>query len=154
MKEKNAIGESTCEAGCYQCLLSYFNQPDHENIDRRNQDALKILLGLTHATVIATESTSNVEQRPTTESSLIQQWLAALQQANLKQPDATEVTINQGQAIAAGQYKAQRILVFVEAINDELINQLQDKGWQLLDFSVPEQWSSLFAQYADLIGKK
>jgi hypothetical protein len=153
-ERKNTAGESTCEAGCYQCLLSYFNQPDHENIDRRNQDALKILLGLAYATVIPIEPTSNIEQVPTTESGLTEQWLAALQQASLKQPDAIEVPINQGQATAAGQYKAQRILVFVEAINDELKNQLQDKGWQVLDFSVPDQWPSLFAQYTDLIGRK
>jgi len=91
---------------------------------------------------------------PTTELGLIEHWLAALQQTNLKQPDAIEVPINQGQATAAGQYKAQRILVFVEAINDELKNQLQDKGWQVLDFSLQDQWLSLFAQYADLIGRK
>ena len=29
-----------CEAGCYRCLLSYYNQPDHSNIDRRNEDML------------------------------------------------------------------------------------------------------------------
>jgi hypothetical protein len=26
-----------CVAGCYRCLLSYFNQTDHESIDRRDQ---------------------------------------------------------------------------------------------------------------------
>jgi hypothetical protein len=33
-------GAVPCEAGCYQCLLSYFNQPDHEIIDRRNTEAV------------------------------------------------------------------------------------------------------------------
>ncbi|MGY6278174.1 DEAD/DEAH box helicase [Methylomonas sp. MgM2] len=153
-ERKNATGDSTCEAGCYQCLLSYFNQPDHENIDRRNQDALKILIGLAHAMVIPTEIEPSIEQAPETESGVIEQWLAALQQANLKQPDAVAVSISQGQATAAGQYKAQRVLVFVETISEELKNQLQDKGWQVLDFSAPNQWPNLFAQYADLIGKK
>ena len=27
--------EDECEAGCYRCLLSYYNQPDHPQIDRR-----------------------------------------------------------------------------------------------------------------------
>lgn len=153
-ERKNATGDSTCEAGCYQCLLSYFNQPDHENIDRRNQDALKILIGLAHAMVIPTEIEPSDEQAAETESGVIEQWLAALHQANLKQPDAVAVPISQGLATAAGQYKAQRILVFVEGISDELKNQLQDKGWQVLDFSAPDQWPNLFAQYADLIGKK
>ncbi|MGQ9369605.1 DEAD/DEAH box helicase [Azospirillum sp. ST 5-10] len=35
-----------CVAGCYRCLLSYFNQPDHESIDRRNESVLRFLLRL------------------------------------------------------------------------------------------------------------
>lgn len=35
-----------CVAGCYRCLLSYFNQPDHERIDRRNAQVLTLLLRL------------------------------------------------------------------------------------------------------------
>jgi hypothetical protein len=30
-------------AGCYRCLLSYYNQPDHALVDRR-KDAFKLLL--------------------------------------------------------------------------------------------------------------
>lgn len=29
--------EDSCKAGCYRCLLSYFNQPDHELIERRDE---------------------------------------------------------------------------------------------------------------------
>ena len=35
-----------CVAGCYRCVLSYFNQPDHEHIDRRDDHALSFLLRL------------------------------------------------------------------------------------------------------------
>jgi hypothetical protein len=31
---------------------------------------------------------------------------------------------------------------------------LEDKGWQVLDFSKPTLWSDLFEQYADLLGKQ
>ncbi len=41
--------DARCVAGCYRCLLSYFNQPDHELIDRRNQLALQFLIRLAHA---------------------------------------------------------------------------------------------------------
>jgi hypothetical protein len=37
---------ANCVVGCYRCLLSYYNQPDHELIDRTNPDALKFLLRL------------------------------------------------------------------------------------------------------------
>jgi len=29
--------EDACVAGCYRCLLSYYNQPDHEMIDREDE---------------------------------------------------------------------------------------------------------------------
>ena len=44
-------GGRICEAGCYQCLLSYFNQPDHENINRMDPDILRLLAALAHAGV-------------------------------------------------------------------------------------------------------
>jgi hypothetical protein len=40
------IGEARCVAGCYRCLLSYFNQPDQELIDRRKEPVLEFLLRL------------------------------------------------------------------------------------------------------------
>ena len=38
-----------CVAGCYRCLLSYFNQPDHELIDRQHPAALAFLLRMASA---------------------------------------------------------------------------------------------------------
>lgn len=153
-EQRNAEGSSICEAGCYQCLLSYFNQPDHDHIDRRNSDALRLLIALVNANVapVNAEPQPSIEQA--TENNATNEWLAMLRARHLKQPDAVEVSINQGQAMAAGQYKSLRILVFLEALANDIKNQLEDKGWQVLDFSNPTQWPSLFEQYADLLGKQ
>jgi hypothetical protein len=40
-----------CVAGCYRCLLSYFNQPDHELIDRRSAIVRQFLIRLANADV-------------------------------------------------------------------------------------------------------
>lgn len=45
------LQDARCVAGCYRCLLSYFNQPDHQVIDRRLPSALKFLLRLTVAEI-------------------------------------------------------------------------------------------------------
>ena len=42
-----------CVVGCYKCLLSYYNQPDHELIDRTDESALRVLLRLARAEVTA-----------------------------------------------------------------------------------------------------
>lgn len=150
----NAEGERTCEAGCYQCLLSYFKQPDHDHIDRRNPDALQLLIALVNANVTSINDEDQASKQQATENGLLGAWLAALQARHLRQPDATGVSINQGQAIAAGQYKSQRILVFLETLANEIRTQLEDKGWQVLDFSNPTQWLGLFEQYVELLGKQ
>ena len=38
--------DEACVRGCYRCLLSYFNQPDHEAIDRANPEVQQLLIDL------------------------------------------------------------------------------------------------------------
>jgi superfamily II DNA/RNA helicase len=45
--------DARCVKGCYRCLLSYYNQPDHELIDRTDPDACRLLLRLAACTVHA-----------------------------------------------------------------------------------------------------
>jgi replicative superfamily II helicase len=40
------VSDADCVAGCYRCLLSYFNQPDHLILDRKDKTAVGILLRL------------------------------------------------------------------------------------------------------------
>ena len=44
------VDNADCVKGCYRCLLSYYNQPDHGLIDRTNPGALNTLLRLARAT--------------------------------------------------------------------------------------------------------
>ena len=46
--------DARCVAGCYRCLLSYYNQPDHELIDRTERDVKTVLLRLRAVSVAAT----------------------------------------------------------------------------------------------------
>jgi rubrerythrin len=41
--------DAKCVKGCYRCLLSYYNQTDHELIDRTDKEALRILVRLARA---------------------------------------------------------------------------------------------------------
>jgi len=134
-----------CEAGCYQCLLSYFNQPDHAHINRRHQDVLVLLAALANARVEpAAERPAEHEAAADAE---LEVWLGALGRAGAARPDALNVPVNHGAAIAAAQYKAARALVFLSAVDAATAAALQDKGWQALDFSEPSRWPQQFAAY-------
>jgi hypothetical protein len=153
LEETDSLGNHICEAGCYQCLLSYFNQPDHEHINRRNPEVLKLLVAMANAQVKlrrpedgaqAASTSTEADSDHDTDQAL---WLAALHRAGLATPDALNVPVNQGAATAAAQYKAARALVFLSQVDAATAATLQDKGWQVLDFSEPEHWAERFAEH-------
>lgn len=156
LEQRDQAGHRPCEAGCYQCLLSYYNQnqPDHELINRRDPDALRLLVALANAQV--TRSQPDIASAGGLPSSSqdtdTDTWLSAIAQRGLRTPDATSVSVQDGAAIAAGQYKGARALAFLQAVPEDIITMLIDKGWQVLDFSDPDRWDERFAQHPDVFG--
>jgi hypothetical protein len=72
-----------CVKGCYRCLLSYYNQPDHELIDRTNIDMRRIMLRLARSKV----------KLETPAQDLSDPWQSAFARWNLPFPDATPLVI-------------------------------------------------------------
>ncbi len=136
-----------CEAGCYRCLLSYYNQPDHEHINRRNPDALQLLTALACAQVQPKASAPAAS-----DADPLTAWLAALAQAGGTPPDATAVPISGGAATAAARYNAARALIFLEWPDAAILEELHNKGWHCLDFSDPARWPQQFAAHSDIFG--
>lgn len=77
--------EARCVKGCYRCLLSYYNQPDHELIDRTDETAKHILFRLARGQVKPVAG-----DIPATQAD----WREALRQWGLPQPDVEALTIN------------------------------------------------------------
>ena len=66
-----------CVKGCYRCLLSYYNQPDHELIDRTNIEMRRIVLRLARSRV----------EPEAHDLDLNDPWLAAFARWDLPSPD-------------------------------------------------------------------
>jgi hypothetical protein len=155
LEQKTASGANICEAGCYQCLLSYFNQPDHENINRRNEEALHLLVALANGQVSFIHDSPT--ELPTTlavnsDDNLLGQWQATLRQGGYSEPDTWQVPVQNGTVIAAGQYKAARALVFLNPVTDELRAAMLDKGWQAIDMSLQSTWPTQFIEFKTVFG--
>lgn len=80
--------EARCVKGCYRCLLSYYNQPDHELIDRTDPDACRLLLRLAGATVEL--SNSEVTHQPGIEA-----WFHAIEAWRLPPPSSEPLVIDE-----------------------------------------------------------
>jgi hypothetical protein len=75
------VPDARCVAGCYRCLLSYYNQPDHELIDRTEREVRAIMLRLARGRVAATARPDDNEANG--------DWHAALARWGLPAPDGS-----------------------------------------------------------------
>ena len=163
LTDEAGAGKATaCEAGCYQCLLSYFNQPDHEIIDRRDVDALEFLTALANSSVLRQQAAKSASASAETGGSTgnespaspaLPAWLAALTAYGLQQPDETLVPLNGGNTIADARYVAARTLVFLDPPSDEVGTYAAERGLAVVVF--PEDstlWPPIFAAHPTVFG--
>ncbi|MFX1715551.1 DEAD/DEAH box helicase [Paraburkholderia sp. A1RO-5L] len=161
-----------CEAGCYRCLLSYYNQPDHTLIDRKDKDAggllLDVLCRLTHASTVQgslgrTPEQHDAELSRTTGSSLEQAWLAHVAENGYRKPDHGQYTIGTAGTCADFFYDDLHLAVFIDGPHhdgevqkqkDTDINRkLDELGYLVVRF--PKEaavWPDIFKKNADLFG--
>lgn len=149
-----AHGETTCEAGCYQCLLSYYNQPDHEIIDRRDPGAVGFLTSLANAVVQRLDPASVAARQAAAGSdSRLHDWLALVSCLGLRQPDAVNEPINGGEATADALYRASRALVFLSPPTDGIFGYARDRGFTTVVFpNDSSRWPAIFAEHATVFG--
>jgi Lhr-like helicase/very-short-patch-repair endonuclease len=171
-EELDTTGKPLCEAGCYRCLLSYYNQPDHTLIDRKDQAAggllLDILCRLTRArTRQGTQGRAPEEHDAqlarTAGSSLEQAWLDYVSEHGHRKPDRGQHTIAAANTCADFFYDALNLAVFVDgphhdtetqrAADAAIDRRLDDLGCLVVRFPKEQaRWPDIFKQHADLFG--
>jgi hypothetical protein len=78
--------KAQCVKGCYRCLLSYYNQPDHELIDRTDDGVRHTLLRLAGGEVAPVRSLTGASGSGA--------WPEALSRWGLPLPDAEPLTVD------------------------------------------------------------
>ena len=171
-EELDPDGKPICEAGCYRCLLSYYNQPDHLNIDRQDADndgkVLDILCQLSRARGESGSFGRTAEQlrgelERVSGSSLEQTWLAYVREHGYRLPDQGQHTIERCQASADFFYEDWKAAVFIDgphhesesqAERDAAINTcLEAAGYYVVRFPKDtHRWLDVFKAHAGLFG--
>jgi hypothetical protein len=91
---------TACVAACYRCLMSYYNQTDHELLDRRDAHARALLLRLARSSVTLMESslprrrTSAPPAGGVNGNSTLSKWLAFASGRELPPPDVEPLAID------------------------------------------------------------
>lgn len=118
--------DALCVKGCYRCLLSYYNQPDHEHIDRTDSDALRVLLRLARGTVAPPAKSKAADEAGS--------WCEALARWRLPLPDAEPLVLD-GAALPLA-WRGYRAAAAFEPLPDEMRAELDARGFAVA--TVPE----------------
>ena len=171
-EERDDHGKPICEAGCYRCLLSYSNQPDHIHIDRQDVDndgkVLDLLCQLTRARgEFGSLGRSAAQQCGELErlcgSSLEQAWLAYVREHGYRLPDHGQQTIERCQTSADFFYREWKAALFIDGPHHERHAQrerdtaitacLEAAGYYVIRFPKErDRWPEIFKAHADLFG--
>src|SRR5206468_2322294 len=87
---RHVSSNEDCEAACYDCLLTYGNQRDHDLLDRM---AIRDILVQFKQSAVTSSSTSETRTdqldrlRRMTGSNLEKEWLALLEKLKLRLPN-------------------------------------------------------------------
>ncbi|WP_405014100.1 protein kinase domain-containing protein [Kitasatospora sp. NBC_01539] len=161
-KDKGGISlERPCARGCYDCLLTYANQLDHEAIDRHQITSL--LLRFAHAGALASrggETRSEQHRRldARAESTLESEFIDWLKAGGYRLPDEAQTYVEGARARPDYIYRLPGVdvAVFVDgpvhdheaiaardaAAEDRLIEQ----GWDVVRFPAGADWPAIAAR--------
>ncbi|MFO0560257.1 MAG: DEAD/DEAH box helicase [Polyangiales bacterium] len=162
----NAEGvvQHRCIAGCYECLLSYYNQRDHELLDRRAiRDGLMALARASVASapgdVSRIEAVQSLLNR--CDSELERRFVRELDARGLRLPDDAQVRIGTETRVDF-LYREAQAAVFVDGPHhdegaqrekDRAINEaLDDKGYLVIRFHHGADWAEIFAREKSTFG--
>ncbi|WP_329103104.1 protein kinase [Micromonospora sp. NBC_01699] len=158
-----------CALGCYECLLTYGNQPHHALIDRHLARDLLLRLAAGQARTIGErESRAEQSERLTARSGSILEatLLAWLREGGRRLPDEGRVFVHEASARPDFVYRlpGANVAVFVDGEDgdrdsdterdDEATERLYNKGWDVVRFGPEAGWSALAQQYERYFGSE
>jgi very-short-patch-repair endonuclease len=165
--EKEKTTDDACEAACYDCLMSYYNQGDHLILDRM---LIKdFLMELKQAQVKNSPAPVSREQHMEqllrmAGSELEKQWLRFLNENKLNLPTQAQKLIESCHTRPDFWYQegGKKAAIYIDGPfhqyperqkrDQEQEECLEDIGIRVIRFKHTDQWDEITAQYSDIFG--
>lgn len=154
-----------CEAACYDCLMSYHNQPDHRLLDRLKvrEFLLALAQSVVKASPVGLSRSEHVARLKTQcDSDLERQWLDFIDQHGLRLPDAAQQAIPACQTVPDFFYSDSYTAVFIDgpmhdhadiAAKDSQVDTcLWDLGISAIRFRYDADWVVIASESASVFG--
>lgn len=156
----------TCESACYDCILSYYNQRDHQHLDRRR---LPPILGAWAAAAVHPSPASRPRAEQLTrllrlcDSQLERRFLTHLEERGHRLPTEAQALVPDCFARPDFLYRADNVAVFIDGPPHDTDDQrakdkaqqesLENRGLTVLRFHHAANWNELFDGYPSVFGR-
>ena len=164
-KAEGAIED--CEAACYDCLLSYGNQREHDILDRKT--IVEWLLQLAGAEVKPAVGAGSPDDRLTQlleqcESDLERKWLQHVAAAGLRLPDRAQHYIAACETRPDFIYERDGVFAAIyidgahhdnferQAHDRDQTERMENEGYSVIRFSYSENWDTKLSEHKYVFG--
>jgi len=164
--EKATHSDEKCEAACYDCLMSYYNQRDHRMLDRYEivETLMAYKAAQLNASPVALSRETHYERLLNgCQSDLERKWLNYLNEHNYRLPSSTQKLMEDCRTRPDFFYEDFMVVIYVDghhhlderrkARDAEQQTCLENMGYTVLRFGILDDWEELIAQNTYLFGK-
>ena len=157
--------KEACEAACYDCLMSYGNQWDHEMLDRHL--VKDYLLAMSRGTLKVSSSAKSREDHlqdliNLCDSKLEKDWLGFLYTKGLRLPTRAQISFTPCMTRPDFMYDDHQAVVYVDGpphdfperqTRDQAQNVcMEDAGFQVIRFHHADNWGDVVKNYPSVFG--
>ena len=157
--------KEACEAACYDCLMSYGNQWDHEMLDRHL--VKDYLLAMSRGTLKVSSSAKSREEHlhdlvKLCDSKLEKDWLGFLYTKGLRLPTRAQIPFTPCMTRPDFMYDDHQAVVYVDGpphdfperqTRDQAQNVcMEDAGFQVIRFHHADNWGDVVKSYPSVFG--
>jgi len=156
-----------CEAACYDCLMSYANQPDHKVLDRQTirETLLELSNGLVQVSPVSASRSEHMAQlQRQSGSDLERQWLIFLEKQRYRLPSRAQFLIESCKTRPDFVYEESLSAVYIDGSHHEYPERksrdvtqtecMEDLGFTVIRFGLPNDWPDVISRYPHVFGKE
>ena len=155
-----------CEAACYDCLMSYYNQSDHKFLNRHEIRELLLRYSRcqTNTSPVAVGLDEHFQELyDQAESSLEKEWLQFIRDQELRLPERGQFLLNAVMTRTDFFYQEDSAVIFVDGpVHDmpeqrekdrKITESLEDCGYLVIRFPHDTEWKAIIDQFPSVFGK-